>query len=227
MADETKITSPLRCGHCLQIGSMEIRCEDVIVTWREASNPTQPSTYNCTEVLRCLVCGKLTLRTYPYYDGIAHDDDVSYTTLYPGSSGIPAGLPEQVEKEFAVGQRVKDIDGNLFGIQLRRILELVCEDRLGPDPKEWKDGLKKRLKELADKGEIPPSIAEVADHARLFGDIGAHPSMGSGIKPEHLSVVEKLCVAVLEYVYTMPKLVDDAKKLVEEITRGRKPPPKS
>ena len=220
--EKKKMSSPLRCGHCSNIGSMEIRCSDVITTQVDTEFPGQPSAYDCTEVLRCLVCHKLTLRTYFYHDLMDDDSDVTYVTLYPGNSGIPDGLPEHVEKEFAIGQRVKDISGNLFGIQMRRILELVCADRLGPKAKA-DDDLADHLKALATQGDIPQKVADVAHHGRIFGNIGAHPMMESGIEPEHVPVVEKLCKAVLEYVYSMPKLVADAGTMLDGLKKKRKP----
>lgn len=220
MAEEPQMTEPFRCGHCSNVAPMEIRCADTVHRLVERGSVGEPyESADTTEVLRCSVCGKSTVRSYFWGDWMELAE-VEFHVLYPSNRTVPAGLPMRIEQEFADGQKVKLINADLFGIQMRRILEMVCEDRLGTDAKA-KDDLQTRLKALAAKGEIPKEIVEVADHARLFGNIGAHPVMGSGIKPEAVPVVEKLCVAALEYVYSLPKLVEDARQMLETLRQAR------
>ena len=60
-----------------------------------------------------------------------------------------------------------------------------------------------RLGELADRGEIPTTLAEVTDVLRLLGNVGAHAAEES-IKPWQVNAIDEFFRAVVEYVYVAP-----------------------
>lgn len=219
MTGEQLKTEPFRCGHCSNVAPMEMVYYDSVDRSEEHPMGKFTSVYQAadrTELLRCEVCRGLTLRSYSWHEMMEGAHEIDFEVLYPTSADVPPGLPQHIETELIAGQKVKGISSDLFGIQMRRILELVCEQRLGPA--EGKNStLVKRLDELVARGDIPTEVAEIAHRLREFGNIGAHAMTGRGMTPESIPIVEKLCQAVLEHVYSIPKLIADAQAMLDRL----------
>jgi Domain of unknown function (DUF4145) len=63
--------------------------------------------------------------------------------------------------------------------------------------------LNKKLNDLAEKGEIPTKLVEVAHSLRKLRNFGAHASLGELTRDE-IPILDDLCRAILEYVYNAP-----------------------
>jgi hypothetical protein len=109
-------------------------------------------------------------------------------------------------------------DSNAFAVLLRRVLEEVCLDR-NAEGKSLFD----RLKFLGEKGEVPLRLADMAHQLRQLTNIGAHADLGD-LTPAEVPVLDALCRAVLEYIYTAPKLIEQVEKRIEDLKNspGRK-----
>jgi hypothetical protein len=110
-------------------------------------------------------------------------------------------LPSKVAKAYEAAGRVKPVDPNAFAVLLGRVLEHVCEDRgaIG-------ETLNERLGDLAQKGEIPRKLADMAHGLRNLRNVGAHATLGELTESE-IPILDDLCRAILEYVYSAPALV--------------------
>jgi len=75
--------------------------------------------------------------------------------------GLDSSVPYSVAKIYREAERIKQIAPNAYAVQIRRALEAVCKDR-----GSLKKTLAQRLKELADKGEIPMALIEATDMLR-------------------------------------------------------------
>ena len=160
------------------------------------------------ELLSCAACNEVTLReTWLDFD----DVPVGSSVLFPTKREAPQALPEKISKAFDAAIRVRGIDANAFAVLLGRVLELVCLDRSA----EGRD-LADKLKSLSDKGEIPVKLVDVATSLRHFRNVGAHATLGE-LSLAETSIVDDLCRAVLEYVYSAPALVERAKKSLEKL----------
>ena len=84
------------------------------------------------------------------------------------------------------------------------------------------------MADLASKGEIPTKLIGVANSLRILRNIGAHATLGE-LTPGELPILENLCRAILEYVYTAPFLVEEAEKRVRLLKQAptRKGKPKA
>ena len=157
------------------------------------------------ELLRCPACKGITLRTYFWHTGYMDaGDEIKYTILYPTEKSAPRGLPEQIAKDYEAAQRVKNISANAFGVLLGRVLELVCEDR-----KAVGKTLHQKLLDLAQKGEIPGKLVDVANSLKELRNVGAHAVLGD-LTPSEVPILEDLTRAILEYVYSAPALAEAA-----------------
>lgn len=162
-------------------------------------------------VLKCPACVKINIVSYTWHDGIESDDEISYDFLYPQNSNYPFGLPENILTAYKAAERVKSIDVNAYAILMRRLLELVCLDRGASSGM-----LASMLKELADKNEIPQKLVKVASGLKDFGNIGAHAGSGE-LTEEEIPIVNALCSAILEYVYSAPHLATIAESKLNSI----------
>jgi hypothetical protein len=155
------------------------------------------------ELCTCPACKGVTLRTYFWHDAM-DPEDVSFKILYPQAEKTQNGLPLSVQKAYEAAQKVRHIDANAYGVLLGRVLEIVCQDRGASG-----DPLDKKLKNLADKDEIPEKLVAVAAGLRQLRNIGAHASLGELTESE-LPVLNDLTRAILDYVYPAPYLASTA-----------------
>lgn len=83
-------------------------------------------------------------------------------------------------------------DANAFAVLVRRVLDLVCEEQgaIGHT-------LAIRLRDLASKNVIPGPLADIANNARTFGNVGAHADLGD-LKQDEAALADDLRTAVLE-----------------------------
>jgi hypothetical protein len=152
------------------------------------------------------------------------EDGVEYELLYPTDKGMPAGLPEAASRAYEAAQRVKNVEANAFGVLLRRVMEIVCQDR-GAQGRS----LSQQLQDLARRGEIPTKLIDVANGVRNLGNVGAHAGSGELTSAE-VSILDDLTRAVLEYVYSAPLLAKKAEERWQQLktqrgTAGQGPSP--
>lgn len=165
------------------------------------------------ELLLCLACKEVTLRKY--FDADYDPEDITVETLYPFASSNLPGLPPRIQNAYRISLKVRSIDANAYAVLLGRILEMVCENR-----KATGRNLFNKLKDLAKKGEIPDKLVGVADNLRLLRNIGAHASSGELTKNE-IPILDDLCRATLEYVYSAPHLAERAQQQLNQLIEKR------
>jgi len=168
---------------------------------------------NVYDLLVCPTCSGVTLRKYFFHD--AYDpDEIEPETLYPAAQHTPVGLPDEIGRAYEAAHRVRDVDANAYGVLIGRLLEFVCEDRSAQG-----NSLAAKLSDLASKHEIPQNLVDVANNLRHLRNIGAHPSLGTLTHAE-ISIVDQLCNAILEYVYSAPFIAGEAQRRLEQLKHG-------
>jgi hypothetical protein len=197
----------IKCGHCSNVGRMKI-----LSTYNDGKTYAeeipfdgriQVATYDAGtlwEFYLCEACAKPTVR-YHIYDDRYQEEMAGPIICYPEAKQKLEGLPEAIAKAHEAALRVRNVDGNAYAVLQRRLLEIVCLDQEA----EGKT-LSERLKNLAERGILPPQLAEVADSIRSLGNVGAHASTGD-IEERDIHLLDSLSAAVLEYVYIAPQLV--------------------
>jgi len=203
-----------KCGHCGNSSPME-----VVSHYSQVSDKGDGAdSYDCGDIfdiLLCPACNKIILRTYFYHEYMESEKDTSSTILYPVSRDSLLGLPAKVEKAYLAALKVRNVDVNAYGVLIGRVLELICEDRFA----KGKD-LNEKLKDLSAKGEIPDKLVNVAVSLRKFRNIGAHPSVGE-LTIREIPLLDDLCRAILEYVYSAPHLVKKAEKRLSQLKKTK------
>lgn len=166
------------------------------------------------ELLLCLACKDITL--WKYFDADYLDsEETTVKTLYPLAGLKLAGLPYQIQQAYEIALKVRLIDPNAYAVLLGRILEMICEDR-----KANGKNLFDKLNDLAKKDEIPEKLIGVADSLRHLRNVGAHASAGELTRDE-IPMLDDLCKAILEYVYSAPYLVEKAEQRLKRLKEKR------
>jgi len=223
-----KHTPPRRCEHCGNRTPMELIAIHKKVDSSDVI-PVDPEVYEFMEIdqgrkwtiLICPVCSGLVILQTPYtteYFGESErevDETEETQVLFPvRANGILENLPDNVEKEYLSALNVRNVDTNAFSVLLGRTLDAVCMDRQANG-----GTLYRRLESLAERGEIPQRLMEMAHQLRQLRNIGAHADLGD-LPADVIPVLDALCKAILEYVYVAPSLIDQVSDRIEKLKRS-------
>lgn len=209
---EQCFSETVRCGHCGNNTVMRIVGEYPLIS--ECDDPWSRLSWEegyIYQILLCPACNNVIFRRYYWHSIRIEGDPVEFETLYPTLNLGPVGLPDEIQQAYDAANKVRNIDANAYGVLLGRLIELVCEDRnaIGAT-------LAEKIKNLSDKEEIPVKLVSVANSIRQLRNIGAHASLGN-LTPKEIPILDNLCKAILEYVYTAPSLVEEAEQRLKAL----------
>lgn len=163
------------------------------------------------QLIICPACSNVSLRKGWYHE---YTDEIpKFETIYPIRKDNVDGLPDNIQKAFDAALKVKNIEANAYAVLLRRLLELICIDK-----KADGNNLHQQLEFLAKKNVIPKQLSDMAIQLKNLGNIGAHAGTGD-LTEEEIPVLDSLCKAILEYVYTGPLLIQNVASKIERIKR--------
>ena len=221
--NEKRFTGEFRCGHCQNNAPMEIvahYAEDLSDPFPESyADSWRSITRDVAEIYqlcKCPACHRVTLRHCIWSDDI-HPDEIEFHFLYPQTEKKLAGLPQDIETAYNAALQVRTISPNAYAVLLGRVLEMVCEDRSATGK-----NLYSKLSDLANKGEIPTKLVDVAQRLRDLRNVGAHATLGELTESE-VPILDTLIKALLEYVYAAPQLVELADQRLRALQTKRKP----
>jgi hypothetical protein len=120
-------------------------------------------------------------------------------------------LPRNIEKAYLAALKVKSIDSNAFAVLIGRTIEAVCKDRGATG-----HFLSHKLDSLSKNHEIPEKLVGVATGLSKLRNIGAHFELGE-LTEEELPILDDLCRAILDYVYTAPFLALQAESRLQKL----------
>ena len=207
------------CGHCGNISKMNVLNK----TYHDQSYDIpdyEGYTVNSgttSYILECPTCKKVNIASSFWHENMDEDDVQTYDIIYPKNSDDPLGLPEKILKAYKAAEKVKPIDVNAYAILMRRLLELICLENGAND-----GTLTGMLQELANKNEIPQKLVKVATGLKDFGNVGAHAGSGD-LSEKEIPIVNALCTAILEYIYSAPYLATLAENNLNRIKTQAKP----
>lgn len=136
--------------------------------------------------------------------------------VYPKSGFLHSSVPSFITKVYEEAYRIKSVAPNAYAVQIRRALEAICNDRGAS-----KGPLQAKLKELSDKGEMPPVLSEVSDVLRLIGNVGAH-GVGESVHPLQVFALDQFFRAIVEYVYIAPSRLKEFKDRMSQFQQIKK-----
>lgn len=217
MSSDSRYSGTTTCRHCGNESPMIVGATYSQVQQHE--NAPDGFTWEegpVFEIWACPACSGVSLAKYYWHD--AYDpDEWPAEVVYPkDAEAIPVGLPRELHKEYVAAAKVKAISPNAYGVLLGRLLELVCNERGATEGK-----LGVRLKQLADQDEIPQKLVKVGEKLQELRHVGAHAFLGE-LGPAEVPILDSLCRAILEYVYTAPQLVVHAEMRLAQLRKLQK-----
>ena len=217
MKQEKKFTVSLQCGHCGNQAPMEVVSQySALQRYCDDSGSMEWDAGYIYELSKCPACSGIILRRYYWHDYAVDPSEIVYEELYPVANELPLGLPDEISKAYRAALKVRNIDANAYAVLLGRVLELVCVNRDATG-----DNLDNKLKNLSEKGEIPEKLVNVASGLRKLRNIGAHASVGELTEAE-IPVLDKLTLAILDYVYSAPLLAREAESRLKKLKSSNK-----
>ncbi|MDT9719644.1 DUF4145 domain-containing protein [Paenibacillus sp. ClWae2A] len=132
------------------------------------------------------------------------------TVLYPDATVKEAGVPNNVRNSFEAALRIKNIEGTLCAIGIRRTLEMMCKDKEASGKT-----LFNKLEDLSEKGILPPIVAGMATVIRNLGNEAAHGD-NREFSNEVIESIIKFTHVILDYVYNLP---DELSRIQNELSQ--------
>lgn len=153
----------------------------------------------------CPVCTNVTLEELEHNSEEREPNGVpssSEEILYPFKAIEENNIPKDVSGAFEAALKVRQIDGAICAIAIRRTLEMMCKDK-GEEGKN----LYVMLKSLSEKGILPPILNDMASVLRVIGNAAAHADEEKFSHDLVPSMVEFTQI-ILDYVYNLPKRIE-------------------
>ncbi|MDR6755193.1 hypothetical protein J2Y48_000466 [Mycoplana sp. BE70] len=125
---------------------------------------------------------------------------VFHLTRTPSLDDHPPHLPENVAKAFRSAERnFAQPDGeDAAATMYRRSIDVAIREK----HPEVKGLLAVRIAKLTEKGLLPPSMKDWADHIRWIGNDGAHEP--EGVTAEEAKAIRGFADAFLRYFISIP-----------------------
>lgn len=203
----------LTCHHCGNKTAMKevakYQHDETEDIWDSKLDPFRPvHTITFTSqwcLFLCPVCINITLEhasynseDYDQYGNLVGSEKL----LYPVTAIEVNHIPNHVAKAFEAALKVRQIDGAICAIAIRRTLEMMCKDK-GEEGRN----LYSMLKALSDKGVLPPILNDMASVLREIGNAAAHADEANFHHDLVPSMIEFTNI-ILDYVYNLPKQIE-------------------
>jgi len=177
------------------------------------------------KLYQCPVCKNVTLEKESLYSedifNIGHLDAYEQSievekatrvdTLYPFQSNDSNYIPKNVKSAFEAAIKVRNIDGAICVLSLRRALEKMCKDKGAVG-----DNLVNKLYDLRNKKVLPPTIKDVAFVLKNEGNSAAHAD-DVDFDKRKVDFLIGFTRTILDYVYTLPMQIKEVQSLMKKV----------
>lgn len=159
-------------------------------------------------VFECPVCNKPVIIS-EYTIDVA-DTPPERTTEYPTIAVSPDGVPKEIYSAFESAVKTKGIDYSICLLSLRRVLEMICKEKVAKG-----NNLEKKIDDLIEKKVLPPMIEDACWIIRQLGNDAAHADKMEVYSYDIEQVIGYVST-IIDYLYSMPYRVGKMKKKIEE-----------
>ncbi|MEX3711211.1 DUF4145 domain-containing protein [Cytobacillus horneckiae] len=213
----------LTCHHCGNKTAMKNvathKHEETEDIWDYSIDPYRPAhnIYFVDEwiLYLCPVCINVSLE-HKYYNSedteLGGQPIINEELIYPTMKIEENNIPKDVAGAYEAALKVRQIDGAICAIAIRRTLEMMCKDK-GEEGKN----LYSMLKALSDKGVLPPILNDMASVLREVGNAAAHADeekFSHDLVPSMIDFTK----IILDYVYNLPKQIEQIQGRISKKT---------
>lgn len=201
-----------RCPHCFQRTALDVRA-----TYEYEAGEEHPGSgfmyRRVWRLLQCISCERPIVHAVLWSE---IDPEGEMTTMVHPSAAERSleGLPENVSQAYDACLKVQRVDSNAYAVLVGRLLEVIAVEE-GFGGRRLVD----QLRQLADQGKIPPTLAEMADQLRQIRNLGAHAQAGE-VSQSDVPVIADFADAIVEYLYRAPAKVQALKARLDQQKKG-------
>jgi hypothetical protein len=167
----------------------------------------------------CPVCNEVTLEKSHWFSEERDYDGspiINKDIIYPTYQTNEHYIPKNVKDAFDAALKVRNLDGAICVLGLRRALEKMCKEKGAKG-----DDLFNKLRELQDKKILPPIMKDVSYILRKEGNSAAHAD-DIEFDTETLNLMIEFTRTILDYVYTLPEKIKKAQERIKKHEEERK-----
>lgn len=161
-------------------------------------------------IFECPVCYKPVIVSEHCLD--INDEIPRFDIVYPSLNVSSYGVPNEIYLAFESAIKTKEIDYSICLLSLRRVLEMICNDK-GAKGKN----LESKIKDLVDRNLLPEMIGDACWIIRQLGNEAAH---ADEIEVYNYDVEQVIGYVgtIIDYLYSMPHRIS---RLKETITKKK------
>ncbi|SHI36760.1 DUF4145 domain-containing protein [Clostridium intestinale] len=198
----------LTCYHCGNKTKMEN------VGYHKKENFSQELGWEVTKwfMYFCPVCEKITIvEEYVWSEDVEINGVpiIHSEILYPNVKYDNKRVPNEIRQAFEAALKVKNIDGAICALSIRRTLDKICKDN-----GEGSGNLVDKISMLSKKGIIPPLLDKMTHVIRKLGNSAAHGDEIVFSNADINSIIDFTQI-ILEYIYILPYKVSVLERRVE------------
>ncbi|MGO4543091.1 DUF4145 domain-containing protein [Paenibacillus sp. 2TAB19] len=205
----------ITCLHCGNKTSMKVVASYDTVEheeiWGNSDNLYNPAYvttyYKRWEMYLCPVCTEITIQRSTSFSEETEPNGkpITYTDIiFPSGSSENKHLPQSVLNAFDAALKVRNLDGAVCIMALRRTLEMMCKHKNA----KGKD-LFAKLKDLQSENILPPIMEGVSYILRKEGNSAAHAD-DKEFSSETVEMMIEFTEVILDYVYSLPAKIEQA-----------------
>ena len=197
------------CPHCHQTSLLDLvhwgRREYNFSSWEELRIRNHGGCYYLAE---CRNCSNPIL----YRKALAGPDEFPDALLeWPQWGFLHASVPKRVQDIYHRAFLVQKKSPSAYITQIRRALEAVLDDISTQG-----GSIAARLRVIRQNKSLPDPVIEVADLIRQLGNTATH-HRAEDVSYVYTNLVDNLFCTLVEYIYVLPKSLDEARSALNRI----------
>lgn len=166
-------------------------------------------------VYQCPTCDDIVIIKYTYQnltlEMIQKDQSLSegiQKTIYPNNKTLDENIiPTKICKVYDEAKNLKKLSPGSFGVQIRKALELLCDEQGAPNSND----IYSKLKKMSERNVFPENIIGMGNVIRKVAKYGAHPK-DEEITAADADLLDDIFHLILDYAYITPykiKVLED------------------
>lgn len=135
--------------------------------------------------------------------------------IYPNFKLLnPNIVPQKICEMYKETNPLKNISPNSYGIQIRKILEYLCDENGAAE----NANIYNKLESLSNRGVFPKNIIEMGHVIRKVSRYGGHPK-DEDITASDADLLDDIFHLIIDYVYITPYKIKQLEKKFEKVNK--------